>query len=143
MRSGAPTGRPTRCSRTHAGRRAAHDLLDEQLGAWAAETDLDKAVDLLVGAGVPAAPAVDARRTSEHPQFVARRYYEFPDHPVVGVRGHPSVPFRFAGVDRWIRTAAPMLGQHNHEILTSLGLSEEEIAELETDDLIGTRPLGL
>ena len=29
--------------------------------AWAAETDLDKAVDLLVAAGVPAAPAVDAR----------------------------------------------------------------------------------
>ena len=27
--------------RTHAGRRAAHDLLDEKVGAWAAETDLD------------------------------------------------------------------------------------------------------
>jgi crotonobetainyl-CoA:carnitine CoA-transferase CaiB-like acyl-CoA transferase len=129
--------------RTHAGRRAAHDLLDEKLGAWAAETDLDKAVDLLVGAGVPAAPAVDARRTSEHPQFVARRYYEYPDHPVVGVRGHPSVPFRFAAVDHWIDTAAPTVGQHNHEILTALGCSEEEIAELEATDVIGTRPLGL
>ena len=68
--------------RTHEGRRAAHDLLDEKLGAWAAETDLDKAVDLLVSAGVPAAPAVDARRTSEHPQYVARGYYEYLEHPV-------------------------------------------------------------
>jgi crotonobetainyl-CoA:carnitine CoA-transferase CaiB-like acyl-CoA transferase len=129
--------------RTHQGRRAAHDLLDEKLGAWAAETDLDKAVDLLVSAGVPAAPAVDARRTSEHPQYVARGYYEYPEHPVIGVRGHPSVPFRFASVDHWLRRAAPTLGQHNHEILTDLGLTEEEIAALEADDLIGTRPLGL
>ena len=129
--------------RTHEGRRAAHDLLDQKLGAWAAETDLDKAVDLLVSAGVPAAPAVDARRTSEHPQYVARGYYEYPEHPVIGVRGHPSVPFRFASVDHWLRRAAPTLGQHNHEILTDLGLTEEEIAALEADDLIGTRPLGL
>jgi crotonobetainyl-CoA:carnitine CoA-transferase CaiB-like acyl-CoA transferase len=129
--------------RTHEGRRAAHDLLDEKLGAWAAETDLDKAVDLLVAAGVPAAPAVDARRTSEHPQYIARGYYEYPEHPVIGVRAHPSVPFRFASVDHWLRRAAPTLGQHNHEILTDLGLSEEEIAALEADHLIGTRPLGL
>jgi crotonobetainyl-CoA:carnitine CoA-transferase CaiB-like acyl-CoA transferase len=129
--------------RTHDGRRAQHDLLDEKLAAWAADTDLDKAVDLLITAGVPAAPAVDARRTSEHPQYVARGYYEYPDHPVVGVRGHPSVPFRFTGVDRWLQTAAPMLGQHNHEILTALGLDDDEIAALEAADVIGTRPLGL
>ena len=129
--------------RTHAGRRARHDLLDEKLGAWAAETDLDKAVDLLLSAGVPVAPAVDARLTSEHPQYVARGYYEYPDHPIIGVRAHPSVPFRFTGVDHWIRTASPTLGQHNHEILADLGLSDDEIAELEATDLIGTRPLGL
>ena len=49
-----------------------------------------------LGAGVPAAPAFDARRTSEHPQFVARGYYEYLDHPVIGVRGAPvgAVPLR-------------------------------------------------
>jgi hypothetical protein len=36
-----------------------------------------------------------------------------------------------------------MLGQHNHELLTELGLSDDEIAELEANDLIGTTPLGL
>lgn len=128
---------------THAGRREAHDRLDEKLGAWAADMDLDKAVDLLVGAGVPAAPAYDARITSRHPQFVARHYYEDLDHPVIGVQAHPSLPFRYASVDHWLRSAAPMLGQHNHEILHDLGLSDDEIAELEAADLIGTTPLGL
>ena len=52
-RSGGPTGRPipscapTRAAAPH------HDLLDEKLGAWAADTDLDKAVDLLVSARGP------------------------------------------------------------------------------------------
>jgi crotonobetainyl-CoA:carnitine CoA-transferase CaiB-like acyl-CoA transferase len=92
---------------------------------------------------VPAAPAYDARRTSGHPQFVARNYYEQLEHPIVGVRDYPSLPFRYASVDRWLRRAAPMLGEHNHEILTDLGLSDDEIAELEASDLIGTRPLGL
>jgi crotonobetainyl-CoA:carnitine CoA-transferase CaiB-like acyl-CoA transferase len=129
--------------RTHAGRRAAHDLLDERLTAWAADIDQEKAIDLLIGAGVPAAPAYDARRTSEHPQFVARKYYEQLDHQIVGVRDYPSLPFRYASVDRWLATPAPMLGQHNHELLTELGLSEAEIADLEANDLIGTTPLGL
>jgi crotonobetainyl-CoA:carnitine CoA-transferase CaiB-like acyl-CoA transferase len=128
---------------THAGRRAAHDLLDEKLSAWAAEIDLDKAIDLLVNAGVPAAPAYDARRASGHPQFVARGYYEDLDHPVIGVRAHPSLPFRYASVDRWLTSSAPMLGQHNREILGALGLSDADLADLEASHLIGTTPLGL
>jgi crotonobetainyl-CoA:carnitine CoA-transferase CaiB-like acyl-CoA transferase len=74
---------------------------------------------------------------------VARGYTEQLDHPIVGERDYPSLPFRFASVDRWLRTSAPMLGQHNHELLTELGLSADEIAELEANDLIGTKPLGL
>ena len=90
---------------THAGRRAAHDLLDEKLGAWAADIDLDKAVDLLIGAGVPAAPVYDGRLSSQHPQFVARGYYEDLDHPIIGAQPYPSLPFRYASVDRWLRHA--------------------------------------
>ena len=128
---------------TLAGRRAAHDLLDEKLGAWTAEIDLDKAIDLLIGADIPAAPVYDGRLSSQHPQFVARHYYEELEHPIIGVQAHPSLPFRYASVDRWLHTSSPMLGQHNHEILSDLGLSAEEIAALEADDQIGTIPLGL
>ena len=141
--SAAPTGRPIRPWPPTPVAAPRTTLLDERLGTWAAEIDLDKAVDLLVGAGIPAAPAYDARRTSEHPQFVARDYYEQLDHPIIGARVYPSLPFRYASVERWLVTPAPMLGQHNHEILTGLGLSDDEIAELEAADLIGTTPLGL
>jgi crotonobetainyl-CoA:carnitine CoA-transferase CaiB-like acyl-CoA transferase len=56
----------------------------------------------------------------------------------------PTLPFRFASVDRWLRTPAPTLGEHNHEILVDeLGVDEATYAELEANQIIGTRPLGL
>ena len=94
--------------------------------------------------GCPPAPAFDARRHHRSTRSSSpARYYEDLDHPVIGAQAYPSLPFRYASVDRWLHTAAPMLGQHNHEILTDLGLSAEEIAALEADDQIGTIPLGL
>jgi crotonobetainyl-CoA:carnitine CoA-transferase CaiB-like acyl-CoA transferase len=54
-----------------------------------------------------------------------------------------SVPFRFASVERWIQRPAPALGQHDHELLRELGYGDAEIAQLEADRVIGTRPIGL
>jgi crotonobetainyl-CoA:carnitine CoA-transferase CaiB-like acyl-CoA transferase len=54
----------------------------------------------------------------------------------------PGLPLRWEGIDRWIRTPAPTLGQHNTEILTELGMSAEEIANLEESGVIGTWPVG-
>ena len=34
---------------------------------------------------------------------------------------------------------APLLGQHNHEVLAELGLTDDEIAELEAEGVIGHR----
>jgi crotonobetainyl-CoA:carnitine CoA-transferase CaiB-like acyl-CoA transferase len=80
----------------------------------------------------------------DHPQLVHRRFHETIDHPVVGVRHTPTVPFRFASVECWLRSPAPLLGQHNHEILGGLlGLSDAELAQLEADQIIGTRPRGV
>ena len=96
-RSGGPTGRPIPTLATHAGRRAAHDLLDEKLGAWAADTDLDKAVDLLARRGRPGrAGGRRPRARREHPQFVARGYYEDARPPGHRRAGAPvgAVPLR-------------------------------------------------
>ncbi len=128
---------------TDAGRRAGHDALDTGLSAWAAEQDRDEAVIRLVNAGVPAAPAWDPRLQSEHPQFVHRGLFETVEHPAVGTHPMPGMPYRFASVDHWITSPSPTLGQHNHEILTELGLTADEIARLESDQVIGTRPKGL
>ena len=130
--------------RTPSGRVAAHDRIDAGLERWAAERALADAVDQLIRAGVPAAPVVDPRFTSEQPQMAARGFYEACTHPVAGTHPTPTVPFRFRSVERWLRLSAPMLGQHNHEILGGLlGLRDEDIAVLEANGVIGTRPKGI
>jgi crotonobetainyl-CoA:carnitine CoA-transferase CaiB-like acyl-CoA transferase len=124
-----------------AGRRAAHEQLDRELSAWAAEQRLDQAVELLLDHGVPSAPAVDPRLTPLHPQLRARGYYEELDHPVVGTHSIPGPPFRFSGADHWLRRPAPTVGQHSREILEEwLGMSSEEIDVLEDENVIGTQP---
>jgi crotonobetainyl-CoA:carnitine CoA-transferase CaiB-like acyl-CoA transferase len=129
---------------TAAGRAGRQDELDAALATWAADRDLDATVELLLGHGVPAARACDPRLTSRNPVFGSRGFYEDVDHPVVGLLPIPTVPFRFASVDTWIRTPAPTLGQHNAEILHELlGLGDAELAELEAAEVIGTRPKGM
>jgi crotonobetainyl-CoA:carnitine CoA-transferase CaiB-like acyl-CoA transferase len=129
---------------TTAGRFEAHDHIDEQLASWFAEQDRDEAVDRLQAAGIAAAPVVDNRDVVTHPLFEARAFAEWCDHPVAGHIPVPTLPYRWSGIDRWIRFPAPTLGQHNHEVLTSmLGLDEADIALLEKEQVIGTRPARL
>ncbi len=126
------------------GRRRHHGRLDEAITSWAAPLDLAKAVDVLVAAGIPAAPATDPRRASDHPQLNARGFYESVAHPVVGTQPVAGLPWRATEVERWIRRPAPVLGEHNREVLGDrLGCSDEELKTLEAAGVIGTRPVGL
>jgi crotonobetainyl-CoA:carnitine CoA-transferase CaiB-like acyl-CoA transferase len=129
---------------TYEGRRHQHDELDARLGGWSATRDVAEAAELLVAHGVPAAVGRDPRSMYDHPQLIARAFYEDIEHPVVGTLPTPTLPFRFASVDRWLRTPAPTMGQHNHEILVDdLGVDEETYQRLVDTSIIGDRPLGL
>jgi crotonobetainyl-CoA:carnitine CoA-transferase CaiB-like acyl-CoA transferase len=126
---------------SRAGRHAAHDRIDAELRRCFAERDLDTLVAELTSAGIPAARVEDPRSTSRHPQMSARGFYEVVEHPVAGTHPIPTLPFRFAGAERLIRSPAPTLGQHNREILCALlGVTEEDFRALELDGVIGTRP---
>jgi crotonobetainyl-CoA:carnitine CoA-transferase CaiB-like acyl-CoA transferase len=125
---------------TAASRRERHDELDKHLTEWAAAQDLGDVVSRLTAVGVAAAPAINPRRAHQNPQFVARGYFEVVDHPVAGALETPTLPFRFASVDHWVRERAPLLGEHNTEILSELGCSNADIAALAESGVIGTVP---
>jgi crotonobetainyl-CoA:carnitine CoA-transferase CaiB-like acyl-CoA transferase len=66
------------------------------------------------------------------------RIFEDVGHPINAAAPHSTMPVRFsAGPDRFHLHPAPLLGQHNHELLTEIGLSDTEIAQLEADGVIG------
>ncbi|HSO95740.1 MAG TPA: CoA transferase [Acidimicrobiia bacterium] len=128
-----------------AGRRAAHDRLDDELSRWCADRDAPATAERLASIGVPAAVVVDAREVAHNPQLNHRGFFEVEDHPVTGAHRLPMLPFRFRGrPGGWMRGPAPTLGQHNAEILGGLlGLSADELALLRDDHVIGDRPLGV
>ena len=127
------------------GRRAAHDAIDAHLRAWTATRARDALVAELRAHGVLAsAVASPCRLVEGNPQLGARGYFETPEHPVVGAMPVPGLPFRHGGVERWVRTPAPTLGEHNGRVLGGLlGLGTGELRALEAEGLIGTRPRGL
>jgi crotonobetainyl-CoA:carnitine CoA-transferase CaiB-like acyl-CoA transferase len=130
---------------TGAGRRAAHDAIDERIRELTRVRERDGLVSELRALGIPASEVADPSRLLQtNPQLRARRYFEAPEHPVVGAMPLPSWPFRFTSVDRWLRTPAPTIGRDNDRVLSGiLGLSLQELRALEAEGVIGTRPRGL
>ena len=130
---------------TRAGRRAAHDAIDAHLRAWTQGRDRARLVAELRACGIPASEVANPGRILQgNPQLRARHYFETPEHPVVGAMPIPSMPFRFEQTERWLRTPAPTLGQHNERVLRGLlGLSADEVRDLEAGGVIGRRPAGL
>ena len=123
---------------TDAGRRANQDLIDEQLSAWCEHRGRDDIVAALWPAGVPVAKVMQPHRQTELDQLAFRGFFEEVDHPLNGRAKLSTVPMRFSGGPGVFHTRpAPTLGQHNHELLSELGLTPSEIADLEVDGIIG------
>ena len=128
--------------RAEAGRRAAEDEIEARLAEAFADEDCDEIVERLLEAGVPAATLVNGYMISPNPQLEARGFRRPITHAVKGEMFYAGMPFRLsneaASVYAW---AAPTMGQHNRDVLQGeLGLSDEELAELEAKQVIGTRP---
>lgn len=126
---------------TAAGRRDHHDLIDEKLAAWCLPRSGDEIVEILWPAEVPVAKVMQPHRQLELPQVRFRRFFEHVGHPVNNAAPHSTLPVSLANGPRALhRQAAPLLGEHNHELLAQLGLSDEEITALAEDGVIGTEP---
>ena len=80
--------------------------------------------------------------TLDDPQMRARGFFEPVDNPLVGEQHYPTWPVRLSGgPDRVWTAPAPTLGQHNAEVLRDeLGIDDDELARLEAEHVIGTRP---
>ena len=124
-----------------AGRHAAHDLIDTELAQWCVGRSGDEIVETLWPAGVPVAKVMQPHRQTELPPLHERGFFETVGHPVNAAAPHSTLPVRLAeGPATFHRSPAPLLGEHNREVLGALGVSDDELAALERDGVIGTAP---
>jgi crotonobetainyl-CoA:carnitine CoA-transferase CaiB-like acyl-CoA transferase len=129
---------------TAGGRRAVEDELDAVLAEWCASRATEEIVGPLSAAGVPAEPVVPAHEHDRLPQVGWRRLFEPVEHPVTGTADFIGAPFRHANGPRvHNRRHAPLLGEHNRDVLTRiLGLSDDEVDALTADGVIGDTVVG-
>ena len=90
---------------------------------------------------VPSAKVQGIDEVLADPQIIARNMVIEQDHPVLGKVRLPNLPFRFSGCDTTIREVAPELGEHNESIAASLGYSPTEIAQMQKDGVLFSRPV--
>jgi len=123
---------------TAAGRRRAHDRIDEELGAWCRARSGDEIVERLWSAGVPVGKVLQPHHQPDLAPLASRAFFEEVDHPVAGPSRCSTLPMRFSqGPHRFHRSHAPLLGEHTVELLGELGLSAGEIDALAADGIIG------
>jgi crotonobetainyl-CoA:carnitine CoA-transferase CaiB-like acyl-CoA transferase len=128
---------------TAQGRRRRHDEIDARLAAWCRERTAEVAAEQLCAAGVPAAPVLQPHRQAELAPLQERGFFESLDHPIIGGARYATLPMRLPQQpERWHFRHAPLLGEHTHRLLTELGLTAEELAELAAAGVIGVKVNG-
>ena len=86
----------------------------------------------------PSARSCSPTANPSLPQLAFRNFFEELEHPVIGPSRYSTMPMRFSrGTGRIHERHAPLLGEHNEELLGGLGLSTSEIDTLEADGIIG------
>lgn len=80
---------------------------------------------------VPSAIVNDMARLFHDPQHRARGFFQQLEHPVLGQMEYPGHPFIMSETPWRQASGAPLLGEHNREILVGqLGYTEEELAAM-------------
>jgi crotonobetainyl-CoA:carnitine CoA-transferase CaiB-like acyl-CoA transferase len=106
------------------------EAMNEQIASALRARTTREWFELIVDAGLPCGPVYSIKEAFADPQVEALRIRRSVTHPRLGELDLVAQPCEITGFDRAIRTATPDLGEHNDEILQSLGYSTEEIKKL-------------
>ena len=113
------------------------DELDKLLAEWTATREAKEVMEMLQSAGVAAGVVQRAPDTMNDPQIAFDKALIELDHPTVGKRLYPNIPFHMSETPPAPSSLAPFLGQHTEEICRELlGISDEEIKRLKEGKIL-------
>jgi len=121
---------------TNAGRLANVIELDAAIGDFIGRHDQAELVALMEAAEVTVGPIYDIAQIMQDPHVIEREILaDYPDPELDLLPMHHVVP-RLSETPGSIRAAAPMLGEHNAELLAELGLDEAQVAGLIAEGVV-------
>jgi crotonobetainyl-CoA:carnitine CoA-transferase CaiB-like acyl-CoA transferase len=87
--------------------------------------------------GCPIAPLQSAENVVKSEQLNSRGFFSDIDHPELGTIKYPTMPYRFSKSPWSLERLAPIIGEHNEEILCDrLGCTSEELTKLKEEGVI-------
>jgi len=93
-------------------------------------------VEDLQAANVPCGPINDLADVFADPQVLARDMLQEMPHPTLGTIKQTGLPIKFSRTPGGLDLHPPLLGEHNQEILSSLGYSDADVQSLKDASVI-------
>ncbi|MBN1683543.1 CoA transferase [Candidatus Bathyarchaeota archaeon] len=91
--------------------------------------------------GMPCAPVLYASEATHDPQIAARDMIVTVDHPILGKIKASNFALKMSETPGTVTSAAPLLGQHQKEIIMGLlGYNEQEFNDLVQEGVIAYQP---
>lgn len=118
-------------------RKEDEDRLDAAVSSWTASLSPWQVTAACQSAGVAAFPLLDAARLLRDAHLHERGFFEWVTHPITGPAPIPGVVFRVGDGGARVRGPAPLLGQHNAEVLVGdLGIDQHRYEQLLADGVL-------
>lgn len=113
-------------------------VLKDIVETWSANYTIEEAVELVLGAGVPAAPIYDIRAVMDNDHIAnVREMFLDCDHPTAGHLRINGNPVKLMDSMPRLRTPAPLLGQDNESVYEQeFGLTAQQLEELKAAGVI-------
>ncbi len=113
------------------------DELDKLIVEWTSDREAKEVMEMLQSAGVAAGVVQRAPDTMKDPQIAFDKALIELDHPPVGKRLYPNIPFHMSETPPVPSSPAPLLGQHTDEICRELlKMSAEQIEKLKAEKVL-------
>lgn len=104
-------------------------LIDELETIFSKRT-AEEWVEIILEAGVPAAPILNYHEATTSEQAQARQMVLPIDHPVEGRINTLGFPVKLSRTPQTVRHAPPLLGQHTREVMLESGVAPEQFDKL-------------
>jgi CoA:oxalate CoA-transferase len=121
----------------HANRLELNSLIDDWVSSQPSAAD---AIARLEQERVPCAPVLEPHQAIDHPYFEARHMVRLIDDPVMGQFHIPGNPLRMSAQAVEPDLVAPLLGQHNGDVLRELGYSTDQIESMAAGGVLHSGP---
>lgn len=117
-----------------------HDTFDAAVASLTGACDADDLAVRLQAAGVPAAAVTTAPDLLADAHFRSVDAWLTVEQPQVGTFTTAATPLWLSATPPRRPTPAPLLGEHNRQVLAAAGFSADEITSLASDGVLVDRP---